>query len=68
MRRFGKRGLPATVLAAVVLAGVLPGTAVAVGGADLPKLKQPRAVPVKPVAVGGAIDAKRFGFTLVDRA
>ncbi|WP_405795683.1 polymorphic toxin-type HINT domain-containing protein [Streptomyces sp. NBC_01506] len=47
-------------MAAVVMAGVLPATAattaVAAGkdpGVDLPELKQPAAVPVKPVAAGG---------------
>ncbi|MFE3327796.1 RHS repeat domain-containing protein [Streptomyces sp. NPDC059176] len=38
----------------MVLAGALPGMAVAAdGGSDLPKLKQPKAVPVEEVTVGG---------------
>ncbi|MGW1013053.1 RHS repeat domain-containing protein [Streptomyces termitum] len=42
------------VLAAAVLAGALPGVAVAAGrGPDLPELRQPKAVPVEGVAVGG---------------
>ncbi|MEU0271214.1 RHS repeat-associated core domain-containing protein [Streptomyces sp. NPDC006307] len=56
MRRFGMRSLP-TLLATAVLAGVLPGVALAAGPDDsveLPKMKQPKAVPVKNVAVGGA--------------
>ncbi|MET9427351.1 RHS repeat-associated core domain-containing protein [Streptomyces sp. NPDC003036] len=54
MRRFGMRGLP-TLLAAAVLTGVLPGVALAAGPDDsveLPKMKQPKAVPVQKVAVG----------------
>lgn len=55
MRRFGIRGLPA-ILAAAVIAGVLPGVAVASPGggkAGPPKLQQPKAVPVKEFAAGG---------------
>ncbi|TDU78987.1 intein/intein/RHS repeat-associated protein [Streptomyces sp. KS 21] len=49
------RGLSAA-LAAAVLAGVLPGAAVAAeakNGPPLPSLKQPKAVPVTKVAAGG---------------
>ncbi|MCC0098955.1 hypothetical protein K7B10_30100 [Streptomyces flavotricini] len=56
MRRFSTRGLSAA-LAAVVLAGALPGAAVAAeakNGPPLPGPKQPKAVPVAKVATGGA--------------
>ncbi|MFE3325826.1 RHS repeat domain-containing protein [Streptomyces sp. NPDC059176] len=53
MRRFGKRRLSAA-LAAAVLAGMLPGTTMAADGKPgLPKLRQPQAVPIEKVAIGG---------------
>ncbi|MBT2455564.1 RHS repeat domain-containing protein [Streptomyces sp. ISL-86] len=55
MRRFNKRGLSAA-LAAAVLVSLLPATAVAAdtkGRAPRPEVKQPKAVPVERVAVGG---------------
>ncbi|MEU5753725.1 polymorphic toxin-type HINT domain-containing protein [Streptomyces sp. NPDC047829] len=56
MSRSGMRGFVMT-LAAVVITGVLPPAAVVAAetasGVDLPRLKQPPAVPVESVAMGG---------------
>ncbi|MDJ0346526.1 hypothetical protein QMK19_38460 [Streptomyces sp. H10-C2] len=55
MNRFGVRVLAASLTVAVVM-GALPAAAVAAApkGPGLPELKQPKAVPVTPVAAGGA--------------
>ncbi|MET8458514.1 TreTu family toxin [Streptomyces parvulus] len=56
MSRSGMRGFVMT-LAAVVITGVLPPAAVVAAettsGVDLPRLKQPPAVPVESAAIGG---------------
>lgn len=55
VRRSHKRGL-STALAAIVLSGILPGSAAVADSKSrppLPALKQPKAVPVKQVRSGG---------------
>ncbi|MEV7419038.1 RHS repeat-associated core domain-containing protein [Streptomyces sp. NPDC089919] len=54
MRRFVKRRIPAAV-AAALLAGLLPSTAVALeaAGAPAPGVRQPKPVPVTETAIGG---------------
>ncbi|MGW7571644.1 RHS repeat-associated core domain-containing protein [Streptomyces tendae] len=56
MSRSGMRGF-VMILAAAVITGVLPPAAVVAAdtkpGVDLPRLKQPPAVPVESVAIGG---------------
>ncbi|MER6777913.1 MULTISPECIES: RHS repeat-associated core domain-containing protein [unclassified Streptomyces] len=56
MGYFGVRGIAVALTAAALMGAALPATALADAGPSfhLPGLKQPKAVPVTPVAVGGA--------------
>ncbi|QNE27247.1 hypothetical protein F1D59_22870 [Streptomyces sp. INR7] len=65
VRKFSARGL-SVVLAAAVLSGLLPSAVAVADGKSkpsLPELKQPKAVPVKPVRAGGTKKADDAGAT-----